>query len=729
VRWRDPIVWITLAVVATIVALYSGLVIPDDALETFAAAWAEPLVLVVAVLALAARAIHPERRDARPFWLLLTAAFGCWLAGCLLPTSSHLVYEPVVWAVVDGLFLASFVLCFLAIEERPHLRAFRKHHRVEYAFSSLGVLLFVLACTASFFVVPALAPSALWQTTWFLIISLDVVLALRLTLVAWRSRDPLWKLRYSVLAAAAAIWIVTDSLEAALQRGVLDIRYGTPLDALWYIPFIGIVFIAVIRQRDDSDTHPGDDDRIEISQTASDTPILLMLYAVTLSSVYLVTRTTNAIPPEASTAVEVSVLVGLVAFVVLAGVRHVGLQRRTHRLQSEVTTLIGREREHEAQRLESIGRLAGGVAHDLNNTLQAIVSHTEIGRLDSAASSRLRDRFAEIHRIAERAGWLTAQLLAFGKRQILRIEDVEVETLVRDILGMLRRIVGEGIELIFAAEDRDLWVHADRTQLEQIVLNLVVNAGDAMPSGGVVRVDLSAVVDEDQEGRPAQHARITVRDTGVGMDETTRHKVFEPFFTTKDASKGTGLGLATVYGIVQQHGGRVEVDSALGEGSEFRVFLPTVQPPPASRQVEPCPRRPVTRGSETILVAEDDPDVCESICCSLELAGYSVVAAPDGAAAVDVVQRRGRDIDLLLLDAVMPRLSGREALEQIDRIVPGLPVVFSTGYDAASISGPLLEQDRVRVLQKPYTLTDLLATVRTSLDRSTRSATPGPHAG
>ncbi len=375
-----------------------------------------------------------------------------------------------------------------------------------------------------------------------------------------------------------------------------------------------------------------------------------------------------------------------------------------------------------SQRVEAIGQLAGGVAHDFNNLLTVITGYSEIllGRMGEA--DPLRRYVREINRLADRAALLTQQLLAFSRRQILSPRVVSLNGIVAEMDQMLRRLIGEDID--FAASfAQSLWaVKADPTQIEQVVMNLVVNARDAMPGGGRLTIETrNAKVDEDfaREHPPMQagsFALLTVSDTGMGMDEATRARIFEPFFTTKELGKGTGLGLATVYGIVKQSGGFIWVDSRPGKGSCFDVYFPRAEGEAGVAEGQGDKPAEALRGTETVLLVEDEEEVRETVNEMLSLRGYTVLRAARGVEAVEISDRYDGPIDLLLTDVVMPGMNGRELADRIAASRPRAAVLYMSGYtDTAIARRGVLEAGTV-FIQKPFTSEALARKVREALE-------------
>ncbi|GAW66556.1 response receiver histidine kinase response regulator [Geoanaerobacter pelophilus] len=387
------------------------------------------------------------------------------------------------------------------------------------------------------------------------------------------------------------------------------------------------------------------------------------------------------------------------------------------------------EQLRHSQKLEAVGLLAGGVAHDFNNILTVIGGYCEMLKLDLAPDTPLREKVLQISAAAERASNLTRSLLAFSRKGEVKAAPADLNLLVRGVERFLQRIIGEDITLSTSVPERSIWAVVDSGQIDQVLMNLAANARDAMPKGGRLFVELqhqeidSGFVHAHGFGTPGEYALLTVSDTGEGMDEETRNRIFDPFFTTKVAGKGTGLGLAIVYGIVIQHKGFVNVYSEPGVGTTFRIYLPMVQPEKDCRceavAVEPC-----VRGSETILVAEDDTHVLDLVTSVLGQYGYSIIHAANGAEAVEKFRENDR-IKLVLMDIIMPVMNGKEAADQIRRLRPEVRILFTSGYTAEIIMSRCELEESAELIMKPVKPALLLRKVREMLDRAAQEAGRG----
>jgi two-component system, cell cycle sensor histidine kinase and response regulator CckA len=377
---------------------------------------------------------------------------------------------------------------------------------------------------------------------------------------------------------------------------------------------------------------------------------------------------------------------------------------------------ITAERELEAQlrhaqKMEAIGRLAGGIAHDFNNILTVIQGFALTLLEDDRDAAARRSATQHIVDAAERAAGLTRQLLAFGRRQVMQPQYVDLNELVANLAKMVGRVVGEDVDLQVGLSERPLVIHADSGLIDQVLMNLVINARDAMPAGGVLRLDTSR-----RAAAAGEHAVVRVVDHGVGIAPDALPRIFDPFYTTKAPGKGSGLGLATAFGIVAQHGGRIEVSSRVGSGTTFDVVLPI-----APHTIEAAPRPaagPAPRGgTETILMVEDEPAVRLLTRHVLQRAGYRVIEAASGTEALNLFERNTA-IDLVLTDVVMPEgMGGRELADRLLDLNPALRVIFTSGYSPDFAGRELPLKDRQWFLQKPATPNDILEAVRTALDR------------
>jgi two-component system cell cycle sensor histidine kinase/response regulator CckA len=432
--------------------------------------------------------------------------------------------------------------------------------------------------------------------------------------------------------------------------------------------------------------------------------LALSLLYLALASAWILfsDRALQAVAPDLSSFAYIGTLKGLLFVFLTAVVLYGILQRHRASLEAEIVERRrseealheSRERLRQSQKLEALGQLAGGIAHDFNNLLMVIRGHAELLEGAAELTSRMRRSCEEIDRAVERASSLTQQLLMFSRRQALQLRDLDLNTVVEDTAKMLRRLVGEEVELEVRCTGEPLPVHADTGMLVQVLLNLSINARDAMPQGGRLLVETDRV---ERDGR--RWACLSVTDAGTGIAPEILPRIFDPFFTTKDVGKGTGLGLATVFGVAEQHGGHVEVDSVVRRGSTFRVLLPLLTPGarPGAATPEPKPRG----GGETILLVEDDGAVRDTVVDFLRRLGYRVLEAATGTEALSLEER----FDLVITDVVLPGgISGFELGSRLAERHPDLKILYTSGYSPA-LAGKEVD------LAKPFALNRLALTL------------------
>jgi len=388
------------------------------------------------------------------------------------------------------------------------------------------------------------------------------------------------------------------------------------------------------------------------------------------------------------------------------------------KVETERTKL--EEQLRQAQKMEAIGQLAGGVAHDFNNMLQAIQGYSQLLLEVVDKGGDEHEFVSEIFTGTERAAALTRQLLAFSRRQVLETKNIELNEVVLNLLKMIGRTIGEHIELMYHPTSEKTSVLADPGQVEQVLMNLCVNARDAMLEGGKLIIETAVVCFDDEYcemhpwAEPRRYVMFSVSDNGCGMDDVTQRRIFEPFFTTKETGKGTGLGLSTVFGIVTQHEGLLQVYSEVDHGTTFRIYLPSVETEAIEQQVPSLEE--AKGGSETILLAEDDLAVSRLTTRLLQKSGYTVISAGDGEEAIEIIERRFDEIDLVLVDVVMPKKSGKDVFQRYMELAPHGRVLFMSGYSVGVIDNVFLERHRLNFIAKPFSINVLLTKIREILD-------------
>ena len=383
----------------------------------------------------------------------------------------------------------------------------------------------------------------------------------------------------------------------------------------------------------------------------------------------------------------------------------------------------------QSQKMEAIGRLAGGVAHDFNNLLTVISVYTELLLSRRNRHDQLERYTGEIKKAVDNATALTSQLLTLGRKQMLQPRALDLNTLIAKLELLFRQMIGQAIHLVIIPTPALGYVHIDPAQIEQVIVNLVMNACEAMPQGGTLTIETANIEWDEGQARPypevqaGSYVLLTVRDTGRGMDATTRSRLFEPFFSTKSRGRGTGLGLSTVYGVISQSGGHIEVDSILGRGTVFKIYLPQIDKP-TTPQTSAISTAKLQQSSETVLLVEDEDEVRAAVCESLRIRGYIVLEARHGREAVMLCRRHAGPIHLLLTDVVMPQMTGPELVQRVSPLYPEMKVLYISGYTSDALHQRNLMEPGTAFLQKPFTPDALAQQVRAVLDTPLRPRSP-----
>ena len=515
-----------------------------------------------------------------------------------------------------------------------------------------------------------------------------------------------WRTTYGLLACTYGMWMTVDLTEALMYAEMIPYLEPGLFDLCWYLPHLTTVLAASadIRTTEHSEHRQT---KAPARQFGFGVPITLFL--VFAPAMHFGLYAIGILAPDARQVREGSVFVVVAILGGLAIVKQRRRAREHRRLDEHV---------RQSQKMDAIGRLAGGIAHDINNVLTVISANSEFVLTKLAGDDLLRPDIEAISTAGERAARLTRQLLAVSHRQRLDMRTLDLNGLTSDLARMLDRILPENVTLHFEPAPAPCIVRVDGSQLEQVLLNLAINAKDAMPRGG--QIVIGTRLEPVGSGWPALNggssgmlAALSVRDTGTGMDEETLRQAFDPFFTTKERGHGVGLGLTTAYGIVKQHGGEFVISSRPGEGTTMTIFLPALD---AEADVPAPPPTKESRGrqGETILVVEDEPEVREVVRRTLERNGYRVLTAESGSAARSVFATNRDQVSLLLTDVVMPGQSGPQLYDALAMTCPGLKVLFMTGYSPSE----LFPHPAVRhpVIAKPFEAMELCTRIREILD-------------
>ena len=676
-----------------------------------------PVVLFALTYGLAA---IPDREE-RVFWRLLTVAVGFWLlvlvAFALVPDR----YWGTGWRLAtDCLYLGYYLSFLLAVERRPHRAGVNEILNAERWLKSIGTAALAGTFLVYFVFVPAAFNETLYSTSlpsFHLFLALDTLIVARLLWILRACEERRWRVIYCALLVQAALLGLCDLLEWLTYAGVLPWESGQMTDLLWALPTLSFVVAVRLRRQRIADQaperarSPGEGEG-EFGRVG----IFLVVAGFSFGAAHYTLHAVGVLDLATRPAREVVVAVSLMAIVVLAVVAFQTLERQRDNMKRRHQKLEAQLQQ--AQKMEAIGRLAGGLAHDFNNVLTAIRGYSELATMDLPPQHPSRGNLEEVFKAADRAAALTRQLLAFSRRQVLKPEVLDLNAVVSEIDKMLRRLIGEDIELVTVLAPNLGRVRADRALVGQVLLNLAVNARDAMPEGGTLAIETANVQlsGPARQTRPAfhpgPHVVLSVSDTGTGMPPEVQERIFEPFFTTKEPDKGTGLGLSMVYGIVSQSGGDIEVASEPGQGTTFRIFLPRVDES-AQASAERSATHRVPSGVETVLLVEDEPTVRSFARVVLERCGYRVLEAGSGPEALALAARHPTTIDLLLTDVVMPEMNGRALAERLAGLRPALRVLYMSGHTGTTL---IPRDNGSQLIQKPFSHDTLAAKVREVLD-------------
>ncbi len=718
--YRDPWLRAATLVFATVAAIYAIPDMPRAQLAWIGERVAHPALLVLAMVALVKGITEVRHWEERRFAILLAVAFAFWLA--------ERVFHPAWYAQLqsagftDAWYLAYYLAAALACELRPHRHSGWSNDGRGVKWQFVGSIAFSVTLFLYFSVLPRAVDTAVEPNpvpSLLLYICLDLWLIARFSFVAAQCQEwPRWRAIYSLLAAINLFILAGDSLDCFAALRGQQFWAGSPRDLLAYVPMVLATAAGRLRQlTTEPDVTGRSPERMPFTPGFV---YALFWYALSLPIIHFLAST--ALDPQSLGERRILVGIYMMASVVVILYYQRRLEARQRSLQDDVAQM--NEQLQQSRRMESLGRMAGGVAHDFNNLLMVIHGYSQMLRDALGEKSPLGRPAQEIQKAADRASSLTQQLLAFSRKQVLQPRIFDLNRSVWEVSKMLRRLIGEHILLEVLPSAEPAWVKADPSQFDQVIVNLTLNARDAMPDGGRLTIALEmAEVGEmfaqrfpDME--PGRYVRVTVKDTGVGMDPQTRLRIFEPFFTTKQRGRGTGLGLASVYGIVQQSNGVIDVESTPGQGTSFLIYLPFVARSAQLLDSADAGPQP-SRGWETVLVVEDEAPLRSLAVQFLRGQGYAVLEA---AAAEQALERAGQHpgpIHLLLTDVVMPGMNGIELAQRMAEARPETKVILMSGYidDLASLED--VPANGAGFLQKPFALGDLATKARKVLDVKT----------
>ncbi|MFQ5742694.1 MAG: ATP-binding protein [Acidobacteriota bacterium] len=724
---RDPIVRIGLIVLLLLVIPYLAPVLSAEHTFVYADLYADLPLLLVAILAFEYRLSCLDRVSERRFWHLMSAGFTSWVAVRLLyalvPVDSW--YDWIDFSS-DLLYLFFYLSIVLAIEARPHAPKRYDASRALRGLESAGTIFFIFGLLVYFVIIPSTVNIETYQTfvpSLLLYVVLDAYLAIRFAHARRLSACRRWRSTYGWLALTAVLWTATDLVEALQYAEIVPWAWpGSLPDLFWYPPFLTVIVAARLREH-----FPGATTARSLSAAAaSEGEALrsswsgpLVAYVLAFPLIHLGFNMLGLLDPRSRSAREVCLLLALIVLGGMAVAYQRLLVKENRRLAQEHQSVTGQLQL--SQRMEALGRLAGGIAHDFNNLLMVINGYCDLLLRGAGSDGSFVTDVEEIKRASDRAAALTDSLLTVSRRRVIEPKVLDLNAVIEGLSEMVRRLISENINLELVLDPNPGRVKADRGQIEQVILNLVVNARDAMPEGGSLIIETrkshldEAYVRAHPGVEAGSYVSLVIIDTGCGMDADVASHIFEPFFTTKGPGEGTGLGLSTSYSIVAQSGGHIDVKSAPGAGTTLEIFLPAVE---AAIDVEETVASvaAVSAASETILLVEDEVPVRSALGRMLSMNGYEVLEAGGGEEALEVSDDHTGPIHMLLTDLVMPGMDGSELAELLRGRRPAIKTLFISGYagDVVTRLGTL--QDGAAFLAKPFAADTLLQKVRHLLD-------------
>jgi len=721
---RQVIVILALVWLAVLLIVYFSPLCTEGQRAVFAEFYADQPLRLLLLLALILGLRQITNQNERRFWQYLTVAFVLWFIGDIAFQPPPGAEPTVILGLVEDIvFLAFYPMFFIALEQQPLIRT-RTAGLFENRLLLTGILLICTATFCYFVIVIAFLDPDTYLTvvpsyTYFVV--LDLVITIRLFSLCFTCNVRRWFILYGLLGLAMANWTAGDLLDALHLTGNVELPLGTMVDFIWLPAYYVMIGALTYRNRSAPATATEGNVRvIDPHQQRPSTLGKLLIFAGLLPLVHLVMLATDWLGQDT---VIIRGLLALLSALLLGALALAHFRRdRSERSRGEtaISVVLSDEEMKEARKMEALGRLAGGVAHDFNNMLTALQGYTELMVLAESDEERM-ELATQCRAGVTKAAELTRQLLAFSRKQMLKQEAVNLNTVIHDLDHLVGRIIGEDVALVLKPGE-NLWpVDGDRSQLTQVILNLVVNARQSMPDGGrlclrTANVNVRFRTDlPDPHAPKGDHVRLEVQDTGCGIEEELQSRVFEPFFRGRPDGTGSGLGLAMVYGVVKQSGGRIELASSPGKGSTFSLFFPRSTRPVPVETKAAAPAPPQVGGHETILLVEDEASLRNTLARYLSSKGYHVLEACNGREALDLVRSKGPSIDLLLTDVVMPEMNGEMLADRLHRELAGLRVLFISGYIDEPANLDLARPDW-EFLGKPFSFQELAARVRALLD-------------
>ena len=717
---RDRVLWvlILLQVVAGIPYLYPSL-LDEGVASDYTDAFIDVIIgsIAIAAYALGYR-VRESSREQRLFRWAIVLGLLVWVLAKFFMGMAPDEYTSSVFgnAVFDGCLVVGMALFLVGAEMQPDREAGWTIGNRPFQIRMLAVLCAVICLYTYFTLAPwlgGLPESDGWGRSLFLFIPFDAFLVLRFSWLRGFSNSPRWRSIYGWLAIAGMLLLCVDIVEFMAQEEWIPWIGLEPMGLIWFLPYIVFTLVGRLIATGPDEVTPTSQDQTSQHDFANAEIVIIGLLLAILA-IHFVGPWTEVLSPDLAPVRNLIALGSMCLLGAISLIQAFILGRHSRRLSRELRAI--NEQLLQSQKMEAVGQLAGGMAHDFNNILAVVVGNEELLR------ERLRDdedglSFAvAIREACERADALTSQLLAFSKDHVQPPTSLDLAVIIHGMMGMMQRLMGAQVDLKIVEHADSLWISANQSQIEQVLMNLCVNARDAMPDGGALIIELSQkdrgdeAVDRAADGT-ATHAVITVSDTGCGMTETVMDRIFEPFYSTKPRHLGTGLGLSTVYAIVEKSHGDIAVRSRVGEGTTFEIALPLTERMP----IEVSPVDDVAAmpsGGETVLVVDDSAPVRTVVCRMLRKQGYEVLSAGSGLEALRQVQDYQSEIWLLLADVVMPGMSGPEVAFKIRELRPDIKVLFMSGHTGDEVRSEALRDLDAGFIQKPFKLSQLLSHVR-----------------
>ena len=693
-----------------------------DLFDEFAA---NPLFTVVTLLLLLL-AGRGKRLEEGRFWRYLALGFVGLLVAENLFLVEHVLPAGLPYSLPwDLTYVLLYLFLALAAETRPHRRPGWSVDHPEYRFGLSGTVVFAFGMLCYFALIPSSVDVASYDSyvpSYLLYIGLDLYLTARFAMLTRDSLGTRWAPIYGAICVTGATWVVVDVLEALNVGTVIFIARASAWSMIWFLPYLGMCAAARLGALGSSPapaTKSGEEGPDPELRFGLESGGPLIAVALAFPVIHFGLYAAELLGPASRAQRELLVLVLVVVLGALAVLQNRLLGQRNRRLQVELQR--SREELQRAQRLEAIGRLAGGVAHDFNNLLTAIQGSTELVRRKSVVKSDTRRLFETIDTATTQARALTQQLLAFGRKQHLEPQVISLNEMISESDDLLAGILGPEIERRIELRSDPSWVSVDPVQVGQVLLNLAANARDAMAEGGTFTISTrNAMLVPDSADAPpglvpGPHVVLEAADTGIGMSREALEGIFEPFYTTKERQRGTGLGLASVYGAIQQSGGGIRVESEPGRGTTFVVYLPLAEEPAREPERDGSAER--RSGPLTILVVDDEPAIVSVVAELMEAEGHRVLTASNGKEALERAGTHRGDLDLLLTDVVMPEIDGVELVNRMRLVRPEITVLFMSGYSGTQRQVQKVNVSGARMIRKPFTLPELLGEIESVLQR------------